>query len=47
MKSIVRRIEALEKRLMPRSLTARDRELLVRMEAGRRRVRQEREARSQ
>ena len=45
MKSIVRRIEVLEKRLMPRSLTARDRELLVRMEAGRRRVREELEAR--
>ena len=45
MKSIVRRIEALEKRLMPRSLTARDRELLMRMEAGRRRVREEREER--
>jgi hypothetical protein len=45
MKSIIRRIEALEKRLMPRSLTARDRELLVRIEAGRRRVREEREAR--
>jgi len=45
MKGIVRRIEVLEKRLMPRSLAARDRELLVRMEAGRRRVREEREAR--
>src|SRR5580692_2439987 len=45
MKSIIRRIEELEKRLMPRSLTARDRVLLVRMEAGRRRVREEREAR--
>ena len=46
MKSIVRRIEALEKRLMPRSPTARDRELLERfeqLEAGRERVRKMRE----
>ena len=43
MKSIVRRIEALEKRLMPRPLTARDRELLARIEEGRERVRKMRE----
>jgi hypothetical protein len=43
MKSIVRRIEVLEKRLMPRPLTARDRELLARIEAGRERVRKMRE----
>jgi len=43
MKSIVRRIEAIEKRLMPRSLTARDRELLARIEEGRERVRKMRE----
>ena len=43
MKSIVRRIEVLEKRLMPRPLTARDRELLARMEDGRERVRKMRE----
>jgi hypothetical protein len=43
MKSIFRRIEALEKRLMPQPLTARDRELLGRIEAGRERVRKMRE----
>lgn len=43
MKSIVRRIEALEKRLMPRPLTTSDRELRPRMEEGRERVRKMRE----
>ena len=43
MKSIVRRIEALEKLVMPRPLAARDRELLARLEAGRERVRKMRE----
>jgi len=43
MKSIVRRIEALEKRLLPRAPTARDREFLVRIEEGRERVRKMRE----
>jgi hypothetical protein len=43
MKSIVRRIEVLEKRLMPRPLSVRERELLARMEEGRERVRKMRE----
>ena len=43
MKSIVRRIEALEKRLMPAPETASTRELLVRIEQGRERVRKMRE----
>jgi hypothetical protein len=43
MKSIFRRIEALEKRLLPRSLTGRDRELLERLERGKERVRKMRE----
>src|ERR1022692_2846925 len=43
MKSIMRRIEALEKRLMPQPLSARERELLARIEAGRERVRKMRE----
>ena len=43
MKSIVRRIEALEKRLLPRAPTARDRELLADLEAGRERFRKMRE----
>jgi hypothetical protein len=45
MRSIIRRIKAPERRLMPSALIARDRELLVRMEPGRRRVREERKAR--
>jgi hypothetical protein len=44
MKSIVRRIEALEQRLGPRPLTARDRELIAMIEEGRERVRKSREA---
>ena len=43
MKSIVRRIEGLEKRLLPRPLTTRDRVLLARIAAGRERVRKMRE----
>ena len=44
MKSILRRIEQLEKRFLPAPQTASDRQLLKRMEAGLRRVREYNEA---
>ncbi len=44
MTSRARRIAQLEKRLLPQPLTAADREFLARLEAGRRRVREYRQA---
>jgi hypothetical protein len=45
MNSIVKRMEGLEKRLLPRPLTARHREVLARIEAGKARGRNTRKAR--